>query len=304
MRKRQTALTEKWPEGVVSAAIWVMILVMTFGITAFAGSASGKKKTLLKQRVYDMAGIFSQAEEERLEDIAAQVSEESGMELVIASTEKTGGKTTEEYADDFYEQGGFGTGKDHSGAVFLIDMENRYYWISTEGRMTRYLTDSRIESVLDGDVAEYMADGRYGAAAEAFLKDTGSWIRKGIPGGQYIYDEETGKISVYRRITWYEGLFAFAVACGAGLLACRGVIKEYDLKEDPRARRNQDLAYRAEAAYALRPFTDQLIDQKVIRQAIPRSHPSGGRTGGSRPGRTTVHRSGSGRRHGGGGRRF
>ena len=170
--------------------------------------------------------------------------------------------------------------------------------------MTRYLTDSRIESVLDGDVAEYMADGRYGAAAEAFLKDTGSWIRKGIPGGQYIYDEETGKISVYRRITWYEGLFAFAVACGAGLLACRGVIKEYDLKEDPRARRNQDLAYRAEAAYVLRPFTDQLIDQKVISQAIPRSHPSGGRTGGSRPGRTTVHRSGSGRRHGGGGRRF
>ena len=47
--------------------------------------------------------------------------------------------------------------------------------------------------------------GREGAAAEAFLKDTGSWIRKGIPGGQYIYDEETGKISVkkqrYRKST-------------------------------------------------------------------------------------------------------
>ncbi len=291
---------------VALAAIWTMILVMALGMTAFAGSAAGtrKKKDSAQQRVYDMAGIFSQAEEESLEELAARVSEESGMELVIASTDETGGKTTEEFADDFYEQGGFGTGKDHSGAVFLIDMENRYYWISTEGRMTRYLTDSRIDDILEGNVAEYMADGRFGDAAAAFLEDAAKWIRKGIPGGQYLYDEETGKISVYRSITWYEALFAFAVACIAGILACRGVTKEYDLKMDPREKRNHDLAYRAEAAYALRPFKDQLIDQKVIRQAIPRSHPSGGRPGGSHPGRTTVHRSGSGRSHGGGGRRF
>lgn len=304
MRNRQKALTGKWPKRMAMAAAWVMLLVLALGMTAFASPAAEQREVPMRQRVYDMAGIFSQAEEEILEDIAAQVSEESGMELVIASTDETGGKTTEEFADDFYEQGGFGTGKDHSGAVFLIDMENRYYWISTEGKMTRYLTDSRIESILDGDAADFMADGRYGDAAAAFLEDTRSWIRKGIPGGQYFYDEETGKISVYRSITWYEALFAFAVACGAGILTCRGVTKEYDLKTDPRARRNQDLAYRAEAAYSLRPFRDQLIDQKVIRQALPRSHPSGGRTGGSRPGRTTVHRSGSGRSHGGGGRRF
>lgn len=291
-------------EKTAAAIVWGMILTLAFGITALAASASEEEEISLQQRVYDMAGIFSQAEEESLEDMAARISEENGAELIIASADETGGKTTKEFADDFYEQGGFGAGKDHSGALFLIDMENRYYWISTEGKMTRYLTDSRIESVLDGDVAEFMADGRYGDAAEAFLKDTESWIRKGIPKGQYLYDEETGKINVYRSITWYEALFAFAAACGAGILACRGVIKEYALKADPRARRNQDLAYRAEAAYALLPFTDQLIDQKVIRQAIPRSHPSGGRTGGSHPGRTTVHRSSSGRSHGGGGRKF
>lgn len=287
-------------------AVWAMILTLALVMIAFAGSAAGteQKKDSAQQRVYDMAGIFSQAEEKSLEEMAARVSEESGMELVIASTDETGGKTTEEFADDFYEQGGFGTGKDHSGAVFLIDMENRYYWISTEGRMTRYLTDSRIDDILDGNVAEYMADGRYGDAAAAFLEDAEKWIRKGIPGGQYLYDEETGKISVYRSITWYEALFAFAAASIAGILACCGVTKEYDLKVDSRERRNHDLAYRAEAAYVLRPFTDQLIDQKVIRQAIPRSHPSGKSPGGSHPGRTTVHHSGSGRSHGGGGRRF
>ena len=66
-------------------------------------------------------------------------------------------------------EGGFGTGSDQSGILFLIDMDNRELYISTNGQMIRYMTDSRINDVLD-DVYNYAADADYYGAAAAWRR--------------------------------------------------------------------------------------------------------------------------------------
>ncbi len=148
------------------------------------------------------------------------------------------------YADDFYEAHGFGTGSGRDGALLLIDMDNRELCISTEGKMVRYLTDSRIEAVLD-DMYGYAAAGDYYQAAGAFMEDLEVCYDNGIAADQYNYDSETGKISRYRSVRWYEALFALAAAAACGGFAVLGVVREYNMRdEESRMEANFKLSYR------------------------------------------------------------
>ncbi len=254
-------------------------------------------------RVYDEAGLFTAEEAAELESTAARLRELMNMDVVVVTTDDAMGKSAEAYADDFYDEGGFGVGKDASGVLYLIDMDNREVWISTCGTMIRFLTDARIDSMLDHAFEELSA-GDYIAAARGLLEDTEVWYGKGIPGGQYNYDRDTGQISRYRSIRWYEVLIALAVSVFCGAAACLNVKREYAMKRERGRAAGYRLAYRANAHFAFRVANDVIINSFVTQQRIVRSNTSGGGHGGRSGGRSTVHRSSSGRSHGGGGRRF
>ena len=66
------------------------------------------------------------------------------------------GKDAEAYADDYYDTHGYG----ENGVLFLIDLDNGQVWISTAGAMIRFLTDARIEEVLDAGY-EALQAGQY-----------------------------------------------------------------------------------------------------------------------------------------------
>ena len=73
------------------------------------------------------------------------------------------------YADDFYDSGNFGYDGPHgTGVLFLIDMDNREIYISTCGDSIYYLTDARIETILDA-AFDYVSNGQYYDAAKKFL---------------------------------------------------------------------------------------------------------------------------------------
>ena len=74
--------------------------------------------------VYDMADLFTDEEEQQLSGQAQTLSEKMKMEAVIVTTEENS-DSAQVFADGFYTEGGFGTGSDHSGILFLIDMDNR-----------------------------------------------------------------------------------------------------------------------------------------------------------------------------------
>ena len=67
----------------------------------------------------------------------------------MLTTDDTNGKTTQEYADDFFDA----IAENGDGVALLIDMQNREICISTGGIAIRYLTDARIEDILnDGHI--------------------------------------------------------------------------------------------------------------------------------------------------------
>ena len=92
-----------------------VLLCMAMPWAVFAG----------EQRVFDNAKLFDASEKEELEQKLSSFREEWQMDLGVLTTESTGRKTVESFADDFYDQQGMGEGSSHSGALIVIDMGSR-----------------------------------------------------------------------------------------------------------------------------------------------------------------------------------
>jgi uncharacterized protein len=165
------------------------------GIIAPEPAATPKVLGRGSSRVFDLMGLIEQSDITRLEDTIALLSKQYKMDIVIVTSDEPEQGRSQEFADGFFDDNGFGTGIDSSGILFLIDMSNREFCISTSGLMIRYLTDARLDALLDG-VTSYLSEGRYGEGAYAALVQLSLYLENGIPGGQYN-DDESGGIDPY-----------------------------------------------------------------------------------------------------------
>ena len=263
-------------------------------------------------RVFDQAGLFSETEIIQLEEKIAQCRKSTKMDVVIVSAYTDGERSAEEYADDYYDYGGFGVGKKASGVLLLYYMDGPGQpggecYISTAGTMINMLTDERIESILD-DVYGNLGKRDFAGATECFLEDVKVYVKEGVESGQYTYDRDTGEIVRYHSIRLYEVVIAMVIA---GILAgsvCLDIKKRYVMKQSSREVSNSLQAYRADCAFCFSVAGDKMINKYVRSMPIPRNTSSGsggrGHSGSSSAGRSTIHTSSSGRSHGGGGRRF
>lgn len=263
-------------------------------------------------RVFDQAGLFSETEIIQLEEKIAQCRKSTKMDVVIVSAYADGERSAEEYADDYYDYGGFGVGKKASGVLLLYYMDGPGQpggecYISTAGTMINMLTDERIESILD-DVYGDLGNRDFAGATEHFLEDVKAYVKEGVESGQYTYDRDTGEIVRYHSIRLYEVAIAMVIA---GILAgsvCLDIKKRYAMKQSSREVSNSLQAYRADCAFCFSVAGDKMVNKYVRSVPIPRNTSSGsggrGHSGSSSAGRSTIHTSSSGSSHGGGGRRF
>ena len=293
--------------------IMICLLICTFLVMGSmavwadqTGAVSGQP------RVFDQAGLFSETEIIQLEEKIAQCRKSTKMDVVIVSAYADGERSAEEYADDYYDYGGFGAGKKASGVLLLYYMDGPGQpggecYISTTGTMINMLTDERIESILD-DVYGDLGNRDFAGATEHFLEDVKAYVKEGVESGQYTYDRDTGEIVRYHSIRLYEVAIAMVIA---GILAgfvCLDIKKRYAMKQSSREVSNSLQAYRADCAFHFSVAGDKMVNKYVRSVPIPRNTSSGsggrGHSGSSSAGRSTIHTSSSGSSHGGGGRRF
>ncbi len=273
----------------IVAAIAVCILLLPL---AALGQTLGQGS----QRVFDNAKLMSQSEIDRLESTITMLKNQYGMDYAILTSNDAKTGRSQEFADDFYDNNGFGAGDDASGILILIDMNNRELTVSTTGLMIRYITDARLNTLLD-TAMPYLTNGEYGQAAFMALAQMSVYLKNGIPNDQYNEDEE-GIIDRYvkpRAVTMGEAAIALAAGLISGLVlflsvrhayAMKGSAYKYDLKKN--------------ATVNITGATDVYLRTQVVR--VPRATSSSG--GGGMGGRSSTHRSSSGRIHGGGSRRF
>ncbi|MFP9068780.1 TPM domain-containing protein, partial [Enterococcus faecalis] len=78
-----------------------------------------------------------------------------GRVLIVTTTSNS--EEPRDFADNYLRDA---VGNDQNGSVLLLDMGQREIYISTSGNMIDYLTDSRIDSILD-DVYDQMTNAAY-----------------------------------------------------------------------------------------------------------------------------------------------
>ena len=260
---------------------------------------------LADAQVIDHANLFSDAEVTEMEAIIARIEQEHQVDMVVLTTYDTPDDYSESmwlvrnYADDFYDRGGYGMGADFSGMLILLDMNNRVMWLSTGGVMMEYINDSREGSILD-QAYTYLSMGNYGSAMKSALSRVEYYMDKGREEGTFLYDEVTGQrlSGIYNALTTTEQGVALLAGIAVAFMVYMSVGGSYSLK-------GSTYSYDRGSNAAVSFTRDDEVFVRQFTRRTPRStgSSSGGSAGG-RSGGSGVHRSSSGRSHGGGGRRF
>lgn len=260
-----------------------MMLLLASG-TVFAGQQGN---------VYDDGELLSETELSTLSESIDTFVEKSGWNVYALTTEDAGGKTSQAYADDFYDEMVPGT----DGLALLIDMDNREITVSTSGIAIRYLTDERIENILDAGY-EYVSDGDYYGCFDAMLEEVSYYYNAGIEDGQYNYDVETGEISRYYSLSATEVVTAIVAGVAVAVIVFLCIVGKYRLKFG-----SYKYDFRQNGYLKLTEKEDVFVNQHVVHHHIQRESSSGG-SGSTSSGRSSTHTSSSGQTQGGGSRKF
>ena len=134
-------------------------------------------------RVVDLADIFSDEEEARMESRLADLRNVLQKDIVIHTTDTTYGLSHSIYAADFYDFNGYGIGDDREGVCLMVSMDpdNRGWWSCCTGPETRGLYTEQIANQIDDLLYEYMIAGKYGAGVEDWIENFRRLYTTGSP---------------------------------------------------------------------------------------------------------------------------
>ena len=134
-----------------------LILALVVGASLVKETIAAEYKT---ETVFDMADLLTDVEEEQLRKFAKKY-EKYDVSIVFMTTDDTGGKTTENFSNDFYDTHLFR----EDGVMFSIDMYNREIYIDTVGKYIAAISESNVSQALDSSYM-HASEGEYALCLE------------------------------------------------------------------------------------------------------------------------------------------
>ncbi|MGI6021060.1 MAG: TPM domain-containing protein [Lachnospiraceae bacterium] len=238
-------------------------------------------------KVVDNADLLSDSEESSLEEKLISICDSMQFDIVIVTEDDIGGKSVEAYADDYFDYNGYGYGDEGDGALLLVDMGSRKWWISTKGYGITALTDFGIQEIGD-ELAGYLSDGDYYEGFSVFTDRVEEYVglaKNGTPV------DVNSKAPSGRKGFKVTNLLIGLVAGFAIAFIVTGSMKA-KLKTIRHAAEAND--YVEKDSLRIRTSRDTFLYRNVVRRAKPKEN-SGG---------SSTHTSSSGSTHGGGGGSF
>lgn len=250
--------------------------------------------------VVDNAELLSSTEESALETSVQELREAYEMDFVLLTANSLEGKSAQEYADDYFDENGYGYGENGSGVLFLLAMEEREWYISTCGDAIYALTDYGVQEL--GETAVwYFSEGYYAEGFQVFLSYLPDYLdayESGTPldgyadysGDYYHGDRET--VVHYEKETSPNILISLLIGAGTAVVAVLIMRSSMNTKK----MQYGASSYLKSGTFSLRKHQDMFLYSNVSKVRRQQNNSSGGGS--------SVHRSSGGRRHGGGGGRF
>ncbi len=275
-------------------------------LTLFISGISAERTLPL---VVDNANLLSFDEETLLENQFEALSQMLELEIAVVTVNSTDGKSAMEYADDFYDYNGYGYGENNDGALLLIDMGQREWWITTHGYGAYYLDDYALYQI-EESIIDYLSGGNFYAAFLTFAQMCEFYVEDAKNSGYVPDDDYYGDVT--QEDEWYDyydepessSFEDIATKIGISLIigfivALVIVLSMVSGMKTVRSAVNA-ASYVVNGSLNLRVQRDHYLYSNTVRT---RRESSSSSSGSSRSG-SSSHRSSSGRSHGGRGGRF
>ena len=234
---------------------------------------------------------MSDDEEERLNRKLQKIKDKYGFDAVVVTTDSFNGMSARDYADDFYDYSQYS--KD--GILFVLNMTERTWYVSTKGKGIDYFTDYGIDAIFE-EMAEDLSDGKYYDAFVIYADRVEKYVVNGMQGNVADVGNEEKSFGVFNvMISAIVGAISSLITS----LSLRGRMKNVSRQHFARN-------YIVSDTFDINGASDMLVNRHVSRTCRPRRDDSIGR--GSGPshmgGGSKVHTSSSGSSHGGHGGHF
>ena len=231
--------------------------------------------------VKDALGLFTEEETQTLEAMIEEIATEYAFDTVIVTTDDTEGKSSRDFADDYFDYGGYGIGEERSGILLLINMEESEVWLSTRGKGLEFFTESEIDSQVE-ELVSYLGDSEDEKAnyngCENFLINVKYICRSNTLsyGGRML-------VMLGSPFTYFIALIIAFIGTLIKTLGSKGSVVV------------DNCTYEEDNAFKLTNKKDIYLRENTIRRKIEKedNNSSGG-----------THKSSSGATHGGGGGKF
>lgn len=237
-----------------------------------------------KDYVVDNADLLTQTEENELSEKLQDISDELQFDVVVVTTNSIGSKTATEYADDYFDYNGYGRGSNNDGVLFLVDMGDRKWAISTSGYGIEAIVDSALDD-MEEEIVPYLKSGDYDGAFNEFADLTYDIVNDAKNGKSY--SNSTTSTTKNHKNIGTNLIVAFSIGAGISLI----IILVYRSKLKPVKFEKEAKEYIVPGSFNLRRSDDVFLYFNITKVPIPKNNDSD--DSGS------FHSSSSGSSHGG-----
>jgi len=278
------------------------VLLLTALCLAITASAERTLPLLV-----DDADILTENEERLLLTELETMTQDLSCEIAVVTVSSLGGKYVQDYADDYYDDNGYGYGSGDDGVLLLLAMDEREWAITTYGTAMYALSDSALYYIEEQMLPD-LGRGDYYEGFQTFAEGCARYIRyylapdegdKDDPWISFVEDPDFGEDYGYGESFDVKG--TLLVAIGIGVAAAFIVVSAMKSQLTSVRSRHEANAYIRTDGLRLTDCRDVFLYRNVTRIRRDTDNHGGG---GSRSGGFSSHRSSSGRSHGGRSGRF
>ena len=266
--------------------------------------------------IVDMANLLTNEEVTVLVSKINNIIAAYSLDVAIITTYSTNGiGLIQNFADDFYDENGYGLGYTYDGLLLVLDMKEREWYITTHGKAIEIYTDSIIEALKDAILTDLKEENYYNAF-NIFVDQVDEYAKNYREPVSTTATTENNQSS-HQKYYLIENLLA-SLLIGFVIAYIMGRLKLRKLKTKQRVYDANN--YIKENSFVLTKSNDLFLFSNVKKRRREEQkqdyHSSGAKTSShkttskvssrssSKSSRSTTHRSFSGRIHGGGGGKF
>ena len=247
------------------------------------------------QHMYDPTGLMTDSELAYCDNYLAEMSENLGFDLVgVLIQEGYDGDGLRDFADDFYDYGGYGYGAEKDGAIFVVDWYSRQMTLVTTGYGITAVTDYG-ENLFYDKVTSSLQNSNFSKAFTSDFADTMEYYvymaNRGTP-----VDVNNEKQAPDAETLAGMGGVAAAVGAGAGLASSQ----RQKAKLKSVRKKTQANSYARRDSLVLTRKQDMFLYSTIAVSHHPRNDDQNNRQRLGGGGGTTIHMGSSGVPHGGG----